>query len=146
MGRRFKSSLRPIKYDVIDYGRLFLLAAQSTARGAGLLDAYRRGSGLLFRPVNTGEAQASLAAAVEECARRGAEYGRSQTIEVSMAGGLALSSYLPGWWTTQATNQAPHPMEPGDEWFSRESVARIVEDFAEAIPDKRGPISEERGP
>ena len=134
---RYKG-VHPPRRDPPDHGVLFTEAARRISRSAGLLDAYRRMSGLHLRMIRTREAQASLAAAIERSISKFRSWHDDQTEAWEHAGRMAMAEYLGNWWTCVLRNDPPEALGQGDEWFSRETVREIVERFRDVIPDRAG--------
>ncbi len=110
--------------EAADHEALFVRAGRSISRKAGLVDAYRRGSGLLLICVRTDEAARRLAEIVETCRRRGAS---SVAESADVAGRLAMCAYLGTWWRCALVDEPPQTLGPGDEWFSKAQVREMVE-------------------
>jgi hypothetical protein len=136
MGRRHKG-YRPPPVEHADLPAFFEASCLKIARGAAVLDAYRKGSGFYLHKIRTKEALASFAEAQERC-RWSFNHidGMQQAWEHS--GRFAMSCYLGQWWQQELRDDPPFPMSEGDEFFSYETVRCIIENYATVEPDKRG--------
>ena len=134
---RYKGAHHP-RRSAPDHGALFTQAAKRISRSAGLLDAYRRTSGLHLRMIPTREARASLAAAIERSISKFHSWHDDETEAWEHAGRMAMAEYLGNWWISVVRNEPPELLGAGEEWFSRETVREIVESFRDAIPDRCG--------
>ena len=121
-----------------DHAALFTQAGRRISRSAGLLDAYRRMSGLHLRAIQTREAHASLAAAIERSVSKFHSWHDDDSEAWEHAGRMAMAEYLGNWWTCVLRSDPPEPLGAGDEWFARQTVREIVECFRDAIPDRCG--------
>jgi hypothetical protein len=137
MGRRFKGYRPPPSPPPPDHAALFVMAGRKIVLNAGLLAAYRRGSGLLLRTVRTHEARTSLAAAVANSVSRFSAWGREAGPH-EHAGRMAMCEYLGRWWTTELRDAPPDDLGEGDAFFARETVRAITERWEDAVADVVG--------
>jgi hypothetical protein len=124
MGRH--KGYHPPRAERPDHAALFIEAGRTITRNAGLLDAYRRGTGLLIRAVRTTAAQDSLAAAIKESATK-CPYNGGVPGAAQHAGKMAMCAYLGQWWTSELVCAEPASLGDGDEYVSRDEVRERVE-------------------
>jgi hypothetical protein len=138
---RYKTAGLRRKAKPRDLQALFVEAGRKIARNAGLLDAYRKGTGLLLRTIRTQAARDSLKAAQEHCRERfnfiGDEFAAREH-----ANRLAMASYTSQWWVTERCDAPPDSIGEGDEWFAKQTVREIVENWRDPIPDATGELSD----
>jgi hypothetical protein len=137
MGRRTRRWRAP--KIAVDHAALFSEEAKAIARGSGLLDAYRKSTGLLLREIRTDVARERLEQMGQRCH---ADYVRDQSNDLSVAREIAARharlAYSGEWWTSAPCSAEPLILARGDEYFSRETVSRIIERMDEPVADKRG--------
>lgn len=108
-------------------------------RGSGLLDAYRKSSGLLLREIRTHVARERLALMGDRCR---AEYSAGQhnnlLIAKEIAARHARLAWTGEWWTATPCIAEPLTLSPGDEYFTRATVCRIIEQMGEQVADRVG--------
>lgn len=138
MGRHKGYHLPPVP--VPDHSALFVQAGLRITRNAGLLDAYRKATGLYLKTIRTHQARESLKQAIARTHGRfsGKHYYTNMSAASENAGRGAMCEYLAHWWTCTLCDQPPDIMGEGDEWFSRATVRLIVEEWRDAIPDRVG--------
>jgi hypothetical protein len=137
MGRRTRRWRAP-KVEV-DHAALFAEEAKAIVRGSGLLDAYRKSSGLLLREIRTHVARERLALMGDRCR---AEYRSGQhnnlLIAKEIAARHARLAWTGEWWTASPCIAEPLTLSPGDEYFARATVSRIIELMGEQVADRMG--------
>ena len=137
MGRRTRRWRAP-KVEV-DHAALFAEEAKAIVRGSGLLDAYRKPSGLLLREIRTQVARERLALMGDRCR---AEYSAGQhnnlLIAKEIAARHARLAWTGEWWTASPCIAEPLTLSPGDEYFARATVCRIIEPMGEQVADRVG--------
>ncbi len=124
---------------VTDHAALFAHEVKTIARGSGLLDAYRKSTGLLLREIRTEVARERL----EQMGRRcHADYVTGQYNDLLVAREIAARharlAYAGEWWTTAPCSAEPLILALGDEYFSRATVSAIIERMREPVADKVG--------
>ncbi|MEY2758828.1 MAG: hypothetical protein RIR33_2606 [Pseudomonadota bacterium] len=123
----------------IDHIGLFAEEAKAIARSAGLLDAYRKSCGLLLREIRTEVARERLARLGERCREA---YMRGQynglLIAKEIAARHARLAWTGEWWTASPCMAEPLTLSPGDEYFARATVCRIIEQMGEPVADRVG--------
>jgi hypothetical protein len=134
---RYKTAGLRRKAKPFDLGALFVEAGRKIARNAGLLDSYRKGTGLLLRTIRTQAARDSLKAAQEYCQERFSFIGNEFDAR-EHANRLAMASYTSQWWVTERCDTQPLSMGEGDEFFTKQTVREIVENWRDPTPDSTG--------
>jgi hypothetical protein len=133
--KRFRLPPRPV-YDI---RALFLDEALKIARGAGILDAYRKASGMVVVVNKSTAAIENLRAAAEQARQVcPTEYRYDWARAMEHAAKMARCTYVGQWWTVSRCSFEPETLMSGDEYFSRETIRLIVERSAPVIPDASG--------
>lgn len=126
MGRH--KGYHPPKPETHDLRAMFVETGQRISRGAGILDAYRMGTGLLFKPIRTPEAQRSLKEAADACHADSNSYIQQDWASAMQhAGKHAMLAYLGQWWTCSYLMAPPAKLAEDEQFFSRGRIAAIVE-------------------
>ena len=137
MGRRTRRWLAP-KVEV-DHAALFAEEAKAIVRGSGLLDAYRKSSGLLLREIRTHVARERFALMGDRCR---VEYSAGQhnnlLIAKEIAARHARLAWTGEWWTASPCIAELLTLSPGDEYFGRTTVCRIIEQMGGQVADRVG--------
>ena len=137
MGRRTRRGRAP-KVE-FDHAGLFAEEAKAIVRGSGLLDAYRKPSGLLLREIRTQVARERLALMGDRCR---AEYSAGQhnnlLIAKEIAARHARLAWTGEWWTATPCIAEPLTLSPGDEKFARATLNRMIEQMGEQVADRVG--------
>ncbi len=121
----------------IDHEALFIAAAKNLVRSAGLLDAYRKSSGLCIRQIKTQAAVDGLAEAARLSSFKCSGTDRdSLPSAMQHAGMQAICAYTGAWWTCSLVSSAPADLADGDEYFSRETVCAVIELRRDPVPDR----------
>jgi hypothetical protein len=137
MGRRTRRWRAP-KVEV-DLAALFAEEAKAIVRGSGLLDAYRKSSGLLLSEIRTEVARERLALKGDTCraAYRAGQHN-DPLIAREIAARHARLACTSEWWTASPCIAEPISLSPGDEYFSRTTVSSIIEQMGEPVADRVG--------
>jgi hypothetical protein len=137
MGRRTRRWRAP-RVEV-DHAGLFAEEAKAIVRGSGLLDAYRKSSGLLLCEIRTQVARERMALMGDRCR---ADYSAGQFNNLLVAREIAARharlACTSEWWTASPCIAEPITLSPGDEYFSRATVSRIIEQMGEPVADRMG--------
>lgn len=124
---------------VQDLQAMFIAEAGKIARAAGALDAYWKSTGML---VELNRATAAVEA-LRHAARQASdscptEFKTDWARAMEYAALQARKAYIGQWWSVSRRLAAPERLEPGDEFYSRETVCNIVERGAPMTPDMTG--------
>lgn len=124
---------------VCDQPALFIEETLKIARAAGVLDAYRKATGMLVEVDRSTAAIESLRAAAlhaRDVCPSDCRFDWARSME--HAAKLARIAYVGQWWKVSRRCRAPDGLGPGDEYYSRETIRQIVERMAPITPDIRG--------
>jgi hypothetical protein len=137
MGRRTRRWRAP-KVEV-DHAALFAEEAKAIVRCSGLLDAYRKSSGLLLCEIRTEVARERLAQMGDRC-RADYRAGDNDNLLVAreIAARHARLAWTGEWWRAAPCNAEPLTLSSGDEYFSCATVRSIIEQMGEQVADRVG--------
>ena len=130
----------------IDHAALFAEATKKIVRSSALLDAYRKASGLILRANTSAFARERLEEEGRRCVAELAVIGRTDLLSaLEIAAKRARLVYTGEWWSTELCNAEPISLTPGDEYFSRATVSRIIEQMREPVADRVGSTAKFKG-
>lgn len=125
--------------EVIDHTALFAEEAKRIVRSSGLLAAYRKSAGLLLSANRSAIALERLELEGVRCAQMYVMLGRKDRLSAhEIAAKQVRLTYTGEWWIATPCNAEPIHLDQGDEYFSPVTVAMILEQMRDAVPDRLG--------